>query len=89
MAYRPPPGIAPPQLEGKRTGRPKGSRSHARVLADIEWAYRHRADPRAVPPTITAQFWWRLARTFPNEFEFWVEGGCRIADRYEFYDDCY
>ena len=29
MSYQPPKGVRPPQLEGKRTGRPKGSRNLA------------------------------------------------------------
>ena len=28
MGYRPPKGVRPPQFEGKRTGRPKGSKNH-------------------------------------------------------------
>jgi hypothetical protein len=88
MGYRPPAGIAPPQLEGKRTGRPKCSKSHARILADIEWAYEHRSDPQAEPPTVEARFWWRLARSFPHEFAFWVGRNCRVVEPYEYYDAC-
>jgi hypothetical protein len=89
MAYRPPAGIAPPKLYGTRPGRPTGSKSQGRVRADIEWAGRNRHDPGAVPPTVEARFWWRLAQTFPEEFAFWVEHDCRVADRYEFYDGQY
>jgi hypothetical protein len=88
VAYRPPSGVAPPQLAGKRTGRPKGSKTHAKVRADVEWAYRHRHDPRAVPPTPAAGFLWRLARSFPDEFGYWVERGCRVVDYNDFYDGC-
>jgi hypothetical protein len=86
MAYRPPPGIAPPQLAGKRTGRPRGAKSHAAIRADIEWAHRHRFDPRAVPPTPAAGFWSRLALSFPDEFGYWYERGCRVVDADDFFD---
>ena len=86
MAYRPPKGVRPPQLEGKRAGRPKGSRNHAIVWADVEWACRKRYDESAKPPTPAAGFWHRLAVTFSDEFEFWVQRGCRVADADDFYD---
>ena len=86
MSYRPPRGIAPPQLAGKRTGRPKGSRTHAKDRADVEWAYRHRQDGGAAPPNPTALYWWRLARSFPDEFAYWVESGCGVVDCDDFYD---
>jgi hypothetical protein len=41
MAYRPPKGVRPPQLEGKRTGRPKGSVSPPRLLRDMRWVSNH------------------------------------------------
>jgi hypothetical protein len=88
MAYRPPKGVRPPQLEGKRPGRPKGSRNHAKVWADIEWAYVNRfAEPDSAP-SITARFWWRLAASFPDEFEFWLSKGGRVVDPDEFYYGC-
>jgi hypothetical protein len=31
MGYRPPKGVRPPQLEGKRCGRPKGSTNRPQV----------------------------------------------------------
>jgi DNA-directed RNA polymerase subunit RPC12/RpoP len=37
--FRPPKGMRPPQLEGKRTGRPKGSRNAPRPLLDWRWIY--------------------------------------------------
>ena len=88
MAYRPPKGVRPPQLEGKRTGRPKGSKNHAAAWADVLWAYEHRDDACVSPPNPTALFWWRLARSFPDVFEFWVESGGRVVDADEF-DDWY
>ncbi len=73
MGYRPPKGVRPPQLEGKRVGRPRGSRNHARVWDDILWAYRHRYEERALPPNPAAMWWYRLAYRYPNEFEEFLE----------------
>ena len=81
-------GLRPPQLEGRRTGRPKGSRNHAKVWADIEWAYEHRHVEPASAPNVTALQWWRLAASFPDEFAFWFEQGGGVVDRDEF-DDGY
>jgi len=85
MGYRPPRGVRPPQLEGNRTGRPKGSRNHAKVWADIEWAYEHRYSDPASVPSVTARFWWRLAASFPDEFGFWFEHGGGLVDPDDFY----
>lgn len=86
MGYRPPRGVSPPWLEGKRTGRPKGTRNHAKVWADIEWAYKNRYSDSDSAPSISARFWWRLAATFPDEFAFWFEQGGRVLDRDDFDD---
>ena len=86
MGYRPPKGVPPPQLEGRRTGRRKGTRNHAQVWADIEWACDHRYDASAVPPNPTALHWWRLARSFPDVFAYWVENDGRVVDEDAYYD---
>ena len=82
MGYRPPKGIRPPQLEGKRTGRPKGSRNRCGVWADawadVRWAYEHRFHDRAAPPTRAAHLWWSLAAQFPDELEQWLEDCGRL-----------
>jgi hypothetical protein len=69
MAFRPPKGVRPPQLEGKRTGRPKGSRTFSRAWQDVLWGYRHRYVDRVSPPTPAAYLWWSLARFSPYELE--------------------
>jgi hypothetical protein len=62
MGYRPPKGVRPPQLEGKRTGRPKGSRKGWSELLlaasdlsdDVRWAYQSRfiaPEKMPKPPT--------------------------------------
>jgi hypothetical protein len=73
MGFRPPKGVRPPQLEGKRTGRPKGSRNHARDWADALWGYQHRFHDRAAPPTPAASLWWGIASRYPDEVEEWLE----------------
>ena len=73
MGYRPPKGVRPPQLEGKRTGRPKGSKNHARVWADVIWGYEHRNDARAAYPNQAARMWWSFAHFFPNEVRAWLK----------------
>jgi hypothetical protein len=86
MGYRPPKGVRPPQLEGKRTGRPRGSRNHAKAWADVLWALEHSHDETVWPPNAAALLWWRFACSFPNEFAYWVEHGGRVVDCYDFYD---
>jgi hypothetical protein len=77
MGYRPPKGVRPAQLEGKRTGRPPGSRNHARAWADIEWAEKHMDEESVKAPNPTALFWWKFAKSFPGPFSMWFEyGGC-------------
>lgn len=73
MRYRPPKGVRPPQLEGRRTGRPRGSETHAKVWADIRWGFDHRYDERVVPPSPAALWWYRLAYRYPDEVEEFLE----------------
>jgi hypothetical protein len=78
MGYRPPKGVRPPQLEGRRTGRPKGSRNYAREWEDIIWAFEHLRDDYAWPPNRTALLWWQFAALVPEEFEAWVRASGRV-----------
>jgi hypothetical protein len=78
MGFRPPKGLDPPQLKGKRTGRPRGSRNHAQALADIQWAYDNLDEDPEEAPNSNALLWWRFANTFPDQFNLWVELGCRV-----------
>jgi hypothetical protein len=64
MAYRPPKNVRPPQLEGKRSGRPKGSRNWSRAWRDCLWGYLHAEDQRAVPPTAGAAMWQAFAAKY-------------------------
>jgi hypothetical protein len=73
MGYRPPKGVRPPQLEGKRTGRPKGSRNYAKVWADILWAYEHRYHHQVEPPNPMALWCYRLAYRYPDELAEFLE----------------
>ena len=73
MGFRPPKGVRPPQLEGKRTGRPKGSMTFARAWRDALWGYAHRYEDRAAPPTAGAGVWWQFASCFPDEVEEFLE----------------
>jgi len=78
MAYQPPKGVRPPQLEGTRTGRPKGSknlppairasRRRSRVARDITWAYRYHDNPDALPPSAGAKLFLDMAGTAPDKF---------------------
>ena len=68
MGYIPPKGVRPPQLEGKRTGRPKGSRDHAAAWADVRWGFSHRhSDSEQSIPTPAARLWWYFAHYYPDE----------------------
>jgi len=69
MAYCPPKGVRPPQLEGKRTGRPKGSKNLASAWRDAVWGYEHRYQERANPPTAGAAVWWSMAYRYPDKVE--------------------
>jgi hypothetical protein len=78
MAFRPPKGVRPPQLEGKRTGRPKGSKTHARVWADILWGFRHRFEERVNAPNPSALWWYRVSYWCPYEMEEFLESWGKI-----------
>lgn len=69
MAYRPPKGVRPPQLEGKRTGRPRGSRNLASAWRDARWGYDHGSEDFGGPPTAGAALWWYFAHYYPDELE--------------------
>jgi len=72
MAFRPQKGVKPPQLEGKRTGRPKGSKNYAKAWRDAIWGFNHRFDHDA-PPTAGAALWQHFATWYPYELEDWLE----------------
>ena len=78
MGYRPPKGVRPPQLEGKRTGRPKGSRNFAKFWDDVLWGYEHRDAERAVCPNREAWLWWIFAYRYPEEVEEFLEAYRRL-----------
>jgi len=61
MPFSPPKGVRPPWLEGKRTGRPKGSRNWQSAWDDCWWGYIHAKKPDAQPPTAGAALWHALA----------------------------
>jgi hypothetical protein len=71
MGYRPPKGVRPPQLEGKRTGRPKGSKNFAGAWQDAVWGYEH-SDNNVSPPNPSAGLWRSFARWFPCELQDWL-----------------
>jgi hypothetical protein len=73
MGYCPPKGVRPPQLEGKRTGRPKGSKSHVKFWQHILWGYAHRAENRGYPPSEAARLWWVFASHYPDEVREFLE----------------
>lgn len=72
MGFHPPKGVRPPQLEGKRTGRPKGSRNYAWVWADVLWGFEHRDHEQVTPPSLMASLWRSLASRYPEEVEEWL-----------------
>ena len=73
MGYRPPKGVSPPHLDGKRTGRPKGSRNNAAAWADVVWGYEHADDDWGTPPNRNALLWWYFAHMFPDELEHFLD----------------
>lgn len=73
MGYRPPKGVRPPQLEGRRTGRPKGSRNHAAAWADVTWGFAHRDEDRVWPPSPAALLWWYFAHQYPDQLQEFLE----------------
>lgn len=72
MAYRPPKNVRPAQLEGKRTGRPKGSRNWRKGWKDCVWGYLH-SDDGAAPPTPGAALWQAFAATYPWQVHDWLK----------------
>ena len=73
MAHYPPKGVRPPQLEGRRTGRPKGSRNWQTAWRDCLWGYEHASDPDVAPPTAGAALWQAFAGANPWEVQDWLE----------------
>jgi hypothetical protein len=73
MGYSPPKGVRPPQLEGKRSGRPKGSKNMAGAWRDALWGYWHSDEKGASPPSAGAAVWRLLARRYPEELEEFLE----------------
>jgi len=71
--YRPPKGVPPPQLEGRRTGRPRGSKNFAKSWRAVLWAFEHRFEDTAVIPSGEAALWWYFAHYFPDELEQFLE----------------
>jgi len=73
MPQRPPKGVPPPQLEGKRTGRPKGSRNFAPAWREVRWGFDHRDEDFAEIPSGPAALWWYFAHHFPDELEWFLD----------------
>jgi hypothetical protein len=55
-------------LNGRRTGRPRGSKSKSRVKRDMQWAYCNMDKANAEPPTAGAKMWLDLARSDQDRF---------------------
>jgi hypothetical protein len=53
-------------LEGRRTGRPPGSKSTPPWVRDARWAYKHLGEPDAVPPSALAGLLVALGREHPE-----------------------
>ena len=73
LHYRPPKGVRPPQLEGKRTGPPKGSKNFARARQDCIWGYRHRNEKCEAPNQAT-HLWQDFAVCIPDEVREYLTG---------------
>ena len=67
MAYQPTKGMRPPQLEGRRTGRPRGAKNLASAWRDVQWGNQHADEECLGPPTGGAALWWRFAQCYPDE----------------------
>ena len=78
MAFSPPKGVRPPQLEGKRTGRPKGSKNVAKIWHAVLWAYKHCEDDEVRAPSKEALIWWYCASYDPDFFEDWLDAYGKI-----------
>ena len=55
-------------LEGKRTGRPRGSKTSPPLDRDVRWAYRNLGTSDAVPPSPLAGALLTLGREYPDRF---------------------
>ena len=73
MVFSPPKGVRPWQLEGKRPGRPKGSRNWSQAWKDCLWGYQHVRDSDAEPPTAGAALWQAFAMSNYWEVHDWLE----------------
>jgi len=60
--------MAVKDLDGKRSGRPRGVKTSSRVKRDILWAYRNLGNPDAKPPSPGAKMWAEHARQEPGHF---------------------
>lgn len=74
MPFSPPRGIRPPQLEGKRTGRPRGTFKYTKAFRDAVWGYRNAKDWTKVPPNATAALWRSFAARHYEEVGTWLRG---------------
>jgi hypothetical protein len=54
-------------LQGKRTGRPRGSKSSSPLKRDLRWACRNLGKD-VEPPSDGAKFWSEMARNEPEKF---------------------
>jgi hypothetical protein len=73
MPFSPPKGVRPPQFEGKRTGRPKGSLAWPKAWKDCLWGFEHCNDPNAKPPTPGAGLWQAFASVNYWEVHDWLK----------------
>jgi hypothetical protein len=55
-------------LQGKRTGRPRGSKTTPAWVRDLRWAERHLGRPDAAPPSPLAARLLALGREQPDKF---------------------
>src|SRR5438552_16411764 len=55
-------------LQGKRTGRPRGSKSTPAWARDVRWVQKHLGQPAATPPTPLAGLLLNLGREHPEKF---------------------
>src|SRR5262245_13862092 len=53
-------------LQGRRKGRPPGSKTTPRWRRDVEWVYKHLGDAEAKPPSELARRLLALAREHPD-----------------------
>ena len=72
MANFPPRGVRPPQLEGRRTGRPRGSKNRAPLVRAMQWGFEHRYDRLTPAPSEAARLAQNIARHFPEIVERWL-----------------